>query len=98
MRGGFGTPPSAHNCLRQLQPEFHRRFDLLNDSRVNHAQTPLQFHDGDAADSLRVKSSGVKTARLMRDFKTGFPESGGARNVTDDGAFVSEIGDAEDEA
>jgi len=83
--------------LRQIKPELHRRFDLLNDGSVYRTQRPLQFHDRNTADSLRVKSPGFQTACMMWNFKTITPKSGRARNVTHYRALMIQIDNAENE-
>jgi hypothetical protein len=60
----------AAPILRKFQPKLHSGFDLLNDSRLNNAQTSLQFYNGNTADALSIESARLKPARLMGNFKS----------------------------
>src|SRR5262245_26288879 len=79
--------------LRKLQPKFYSRFDLLNDSRLDSAQAPLQFYDGNTADSLGVESARLQSSCLVGNFKARASQSSSAWDITHD-----EISDAQKQA
>ena len=90
-------PPFLSSVRSEGQPGTHRSFSLGEGCRIKGGDATYQFRRRHGADALGIEASRIKSPGFVDHFKPRAPEAGGSRHLRDQGAFMVEIGHAEND-